>query len=315
MTSTCLQQSVAAAGAALVGALLFGSAPAHAHTVAAVWSASSDPPFLSGNQSSTTLARVITDSGLVHNSVNGIPFTFQGMAAADLRTGSLRTFAYADTVDSGFAAVPPQLPGGPFVGGTRIVDTRAIFEDTLTFAAPANVGGGVAVPVTIRMAVDGRFAGFYSHFDSKTFFTSGGGGSAVRSASAQYTWDGNQGPNASPIAIAVSTSVQSPYREPAQLHDLLFFTKLVTPGVPMYIHAEMTSTVTAGPYASGTVDFSHTAALAIEAPDGYTFTSSSGMLLAAPEPDTWLAMLVGLGMIVVTFRRDGASNWTARAMR
>lgn len=315
MTSTCLQQSVAAAGAALVGALLFGSAPAHAHTVAATWSASSDPPFLSGQEYSTTLARAIIDSGLVHNSVDGIPFTFQGMAAADLRTGSLRTFAYADTVDSGLAALPPQFPGGPFVDGTRIVDTRAILEDTLTFAAPANVGGGVAVPVTIRMAVDGRFAGFYSHFVSKTHLTSGGGGSGVRQASAEYTWDGNQGPNASPIAIAVSTSVQSPYRDPAQLHDLLSFTKLVTPGVPMYIHAEMTSTVIAGPYASGTIDFSHTAALSIEAPAGYTFTSESGALLAVPEPATWLAMLAGLGMIVVTFTRDGTNNWTARAMR
>jgi len=315
MTSTYPKRSETAYRMTLGGTLLLGWAAAQAHTIAATWSTSADPPGLSGGESSTTLARVIVDSGLVHTSVNGIPLTFQGMASADLRTGRLRTLAYADTVDSGLPAQPPQLPGGPVVDGTRIVQAHATFEDTLTFAAPAGTPVAGPVPVTIRMAVDGRFAGFYSHFNSKTIIMSGGGGSFTKTASAEYTWDGNQGPNASPIAIAVSTAIQSPYRDPAQLEDLLSFTKMVTPGVPLYVYADMKSTVTAGPYASGMIDFSHTATLSIEAPAGYTFTSESGMLLAVPEPATWVAMLAGLGLIASTSARDGARKCMARRLR
>jgi len=304
MVSTGLRRVLATGRAVAAGALLLACAPLHAHTISASWSAPSDPPFASGGDYSTTLARVIADSGLVHGSVAGIPLTFQAMASADLRTGRLRTLAYADTVDSGLPAVPPQVPGGPYVGGTRIVEAHATFEENLTFVALAGTTATGPVPVTIRMAVDGRFAGFYSHFHSKTFMMSGGGGSLVKSASAEYTWDGNQGPKASPIAVAVATTVQSPYRDPAELHDLLSFTKLVTPGVPIYIYANMMSTVTAGPYASGMIDFSHTATLSIEAPAGYTFASESGMLLAVPEPAQWMAMLAGLGVLLV---RRGSS--------
>ena len=54
----------------------------------------------------------------------------------------------------------------------------------------------------------------------------------------------------------------------------------------------------------GIADFSHTAQLSITAPNGVTWTSDSGQLLAVvPEPETYALFLTGLGLIGFITRR------------
>jgi len=60
---------------------------------------------------------------------------------------------------------------------------------------------------------------------------------------------------------------------------------------------------------TATMNFEHTAKLALTVPDGYTFTSESGMLLA-PEPSATLQALAacGAGLVVSRRKRFGATH-------
>ena len=57
------------------------------------------------------------------------------------------------------------------------------------------------------------------------------------------------------------------------------------------------------------MNFEHTATLALTLPDGYTFTSESGMLFAREPPATLQAFAAcGVGLVVARRRRCGAAR-------
>ena len=122
-------------------------------------------------------------------------------------------------------------------------------------------------------------------------------------------------------AMATATgTVTGLSTDPHQLHALLSVTAMAIPGSPIVLTGNATARAAAGPFASVTADFDHTATLSIEAPAGYVFTSQSGVLLTTPvpEPSSWWLLATGLIVLAAIrwrrqFRawRDPGRPWVA----
>lgn len=257
-----------------------------------------------------TRSRAVVDSGFVHTQIGNLMYwTWQAKASANLSTGTLRTYAYTDTTDSGAAAEPPMAGAG------WRTQAGASWSDAVTFAAPTNAPAGPPVPVTFKLDVRGNFAGFFSNLTSTSFLMVKGAKSQV-----DFAWDGRIGPNGSSDATATTLgTVTGLSVDPDQLHGLLAVTVVVKPGEAISVIGSSLSKAAAGPYASAIADFDHTATLSIEVPDGYTFTSHSGVLLSVPEPATWHSMIAGLVLLAaaVLGQRGGPQSgiFTRRPVR
>lgn len=266
--------------------------PAAATTVSANFFAFAPPgAYVDGDaDTSSTRARTIVDSGFVHTG----DWTWQAKASASLAAGSLRTYVFSDTTDSHLPAAPPSPFGGALSATT-------FFIDNLGLSAPANAVVGPPVPVTLRMNVSGSFAGFLSSMDNTSYLQVLASGALVKSQ-VDFSWEGREGPNGTIDATATTLgTVTNLSVDPHQLHALLSATVLVKPGDLVNVHAHMMSKSAAGTFASGTVDFDHTATLSIELPEGYTITSQSGVLLSAPVPEPATGALLLCGCIVLAF--------------
>ena len=267
--------------------------PAAAATVSADYFAFAPPngAYVDGDaDTSSTRARSVVDSGFVHSG----DWTWQAKASASLAAGSLRTYVFSDTTDSHL----PEAPPSPFGGA---LSASAFFIDNLSFAAPANAVTGPPVPVTLRMNVSGSFAGFLSTMESTSYLQVFAPGAFLKSQ-VDFSWEGRQGPNGTIDASATTLgTVTNLSVDPHQLHALLAATLLVKPGDLVNVHAHMLSKSAAGTFASGTVDFDHTATLSIELPEGYTFTSQSGVLLWAPVPEPATGVLLVGGCVGLAF--------------
>ena len=275
--------------------LIVTAAPAGAATVSAHYFAFEPEKhfFDGGDDTSSTRSRAVVDSGFVHVPIfNKGDWVYQAKAAAALTTGTLRIFAFSDTSDFHLPEAPPSL-----LGGYESLPS-ASFLDVVSFAAPVGAPGGAAVPVTVKLDVSGRFAGFFSNMENKTslqIFTPG----SLQKSQVEFIWSGREGPDGTPnpTATALGTVTNLAVIEPSQLHALLSVTVMAIPGNPISISAAMAATADAGIFASGLVGFDHTATLSIEAPPGFTFTSSSGVLLTAPVPVPAAVWMLGPGLV------------------
>lgn len=294
---------------ALLVTLATGTVPATAASVNASYFTFTDSgSFIDGDGDYwTTRSRAVVDSGFVHQPTGigliagGSPtdWTWHAKASANLATGTLRTYAFTDTTDSGAPEAPPD-PGH----GWRTQAT-ANWSDAVVFTAPA---GAAAAPAATTFSLDvrGNFAGFYSHMTNTSFLMVNGIKSQVA-----FAWDGRLGPNGAVDATATTLGTVTHLSvDPGQLHAVLEVTVMVTPGTAVSVLGSAISTAAAGPYASATSDFDHTATLSIHVPAGYTFASQSGVLLSVPEPATWLSMFAGLGMIAAALRRRHGDGGT-----
>lgn len=288
---------------ALLVALATIAAPARA-VVHASYSAVADNGLFidGGDDHPTTHSRAVVDSGFVHQQIGTLmDWTWQAKASADLSTGTLRTYTFSDTTDSGAAEEPPMAGHG------WRAQAQANWSDVVTFSALAPVPAGPPVPVTFKLDVRGNFAGFLSTMTSTSFLLVKGTKSQV-----DFAWDGRLGPNGSIDATATTLGTVTDLSvDPGQLHGLLSVTVAVKSGDAISVIGSALSKAAAGPYASATADFDHTATLSIEVPDGYTFTSNSGVLLSVPEPATWLSMMAGLGLLAMAVAGRRGGRWAA----
>lgn len=278
---------------------ILATPPAIAASVHAEYFAFADNgSFIDGDaDTSTTRFRAVVDSGFNTRPIFVIggrgDWTWQAKASSDLATGSLRTYAFSDTADPG---LPESLPSP---GGGWRSQSAATFSEAVTFVALPNVPVGPPVPITLRMAVDGRFMGFTSTMTNTTFLMVNGIKSQV-----DFQWNGNVGANATTDASATTIGTVTDLSvDPHQLHALLSVTVPVVPGHAISVLGQMFSKSAAGSFASATADFDHTAILSIELPPGYTFTSQSGVLLSVPEPGTFLPVAIGLLLVTCVARK------------
>lgn len=297
------------AAPAVLAALAAICTPAAAVTVYAGYFAYADNgSYIDGDTDTwATRSRAVVDSGFVHRRIgiagNATDWIWQAKASASLATGTLRTYAFSDTTDSGAAEEPPAAGHG------WRTQAQAQWSDAVTFAAPANAPAGPPLPITFRLDVRGSFAGFYASMTNTSFLMVNGTKSQL-----DFAWDGRLGPAGSDDATAATSgAVTSLSLDPRQLHGLLEVTVPVTPGTAISVIGSSLSKAAAGPYAISTSDFDHTATLSIEVPAGYTFTSQSGVLLSVPEPSAWYAMLAGLALIAAFAAPQGMRAKTAVA--
>ncbi len=286
---------------ALIVTLVVTCTPAVATVNASYFAFADNGLYIDGDGDySTTRSRAVVDSGFVHQPISagfGLPlsdWTWHAKASADLASGALRVYAFSDTTDSSAAEAPPAAGHG------WRTQAQANWSDAVTFVAPANAPAGVSIPITFKLDVRGSFAGFYASMTNTSFLMVNGTKSQV-----DFTWDGRLGPTGSiDAAVTTSGTVNGLSVEPRQLHGLLEVTVPVTPSIAISVIGSSLSKAAAGPYASATSDFDHTATLSIDLPAGYTYTSYSGVLLSVPEPSIWLSMLTGIALLAaVTARR------------
>lgn len=281
---------------ALIVTLATVSTPSAATVNASYFTFADNGGFIDGDGDySMTRSRAVVDSGFVHQPVHvdfsghTTDWVWQAKASASLATGTLRAYAFTDTTDSGAAEAPPA------VGGGWRTQATANWTDVVTFASPAQPPAGPPVPITFRLDVRGHFAGFYAAMTNSSYLMVNGTKSQV-----DFTWDGRLGPAGSIDATAATLgTVTGLSVDPHQLHGRLEVTAAVKPGDLITVSGYTFAKAAAGPYASATSDFDHTATLSIDMPSGYTFTSQSGVLLSVPEPSTWLSMLAGLGLVAM----------------
>ncbi|MFO1319657.1 MAG: hypothetical protein U1F52_08580 [Burkholderiales bacterium] len=268
-----------------IGAAAWLSSAANAATVQARYYV--DRPGEQGGQVllSHTLAEAAVDSGM-RSVAQG---DYRATARADLAGGKLGTSVFADARPS--AHVPY---------ASMLVTGDAYLDDFITLALPP---ASAPVPVTVVLAVDGAFDD-----DSTPVSTSASLLVNASRAEVTFDWAGSSGPGG-PVptaSVATTGTVTGVIDDPAGLHALLVDTVMVRPGQPVVISATLSSRTTTREGTWAFIDFSHTAALSIEAPPGISFTSGSGLLLTTPpvpEPATWQALLAGF------------AAWSAMALR
>lgn len=292
---------------ALAVTLATAFTPSAATVNASYFTFADNGAFIDGDGDfSTTRSRAVVDSGFVHQPVHvdfsghTTDWVWQAKASASLATGTLRAYTFTDTTDSGAAEAPPAAGGGWRTQAT------ANWTDVVTFASLAHPPAGPPVPITFRLDVRGRFAGFYATMTSSSYLMVNGTKSQV-----DFAWDGRLGPAGSIDATAATLgTVTGLSVDPHQLHGRLEVTVAVNPGDLIAVSGYTFAKAAAGPYASATSDFDHTATLSIDMPAGYTFTSQSGVLLSVPEPSTWLSMFAGLGLVamIAAGRRRGVGG-------
>jgi hypothetical protein len=205
-----------------------------------------------------------------------VNFAWDGFALADvdLFQGQLHAVA--------FASSPERDAGGSVIGTTG----HAIFSDTIKLhgAGPGQVGISLAVDGTMQSTGMGIFS-LYACFGTST-----GDIDPSTRAVCETRDNFNQGntfvgvPTA-PTDIVINLGGAQPIASEINVYAELL------------VHA-------ADGWNGGTaaMNFEHTAKLAVTVPEGYTFTSQSGMLLA-PEPSATLQALAACGAGLVVSRR------------
>jgi hypothetical protein len=165
------------------------------------------------------------------------------------------------------------------------IDTR--LADTVTF-----LGSG-STDVTFEMMVHGAYVAQMpgSAFSGRLVF---------RAGTAEAWMQMQNADPASPMAVfgKIITAVpEIDVRSNLPENTLVVFRVAVpvTSGVPLPVSALLQLQIEPMDTEIALANFNNTSTLAIHMPDGWTFTSQSGVLLAVPEPPAPLLMALGIG--------------------
>jgi len=221
------------------------------------------------------------------------------LGAAALDTGALKVAAT-------YKILQPEIY---WLSGTRNVEVLALFQDTVTFGGPT-----AKVPAKVKLQFDGSFnmtgsSGLgeirvtpslsLSNYGSlaagvdRLYNPSGISNGGVAQDKVSYEFVGTPG-----AGSFVNTSLTF-------VDGLLVLTAMVPRNTPITLNTQLNlvfDQLTPGVRAQA--DFSKTATLSIELPQGYSYTSASGKLLTAsavPEPSAFA--LMGLGLAALQIRR------------
>jgi hypothetical protein len=186
------------------------------------------------------------------------------VASASLRRGELSAYALA----SGGPIAGASIRLSVAVGGGRLRDTVTILGPTASFSTTVRVG----------LRVDGNLAGMSASFGSLVI----GGVQRIGCFSTDQ-----------------SATTCSSYVAPGPFAYDVFFDVPVSSTSPSFL---FTMNLNASAVEDGEADASSTAALYLQLPAGYSFTSDSGLLLVA-EPSVLALFGAGLAGTAIARRR------------
>ena len=210
------------------------------------------------------------------------------------------------SADIGTGELTAKATGQKFVVGENDIAASAVARavDTLTIEGP----GTQAIPVTFQMAVDG---------DLIVPDSANGVGRAFATVQALFGVDGvtetatlqrRRGYDASGVittdAVAGLGDWLGELPVAGNTFDLLLeFGAQIVPGTPFGFESELRAFAgTGGAVGTDAVsDFGNTGKFNIILPEGFSFTSESGVFLAGPvpEPQTWALLVCGLGCLAI----------------
>lgn len=189
------------------------------------------------------------------------------VASASLRRGEMSAYALASGGPISGASIRLSVA----VGGARLIDTLTIVGPTSSFSTTVRVG----------LRVDGNLAGMSGSFGSLTI------GGVQRFGC---------------FSTLQSATTCSSYVAAGPFAYDVFFDVPVSSTSPSFY---FTANLNASAVEDGEADASSTAALYLQLPAGYSFTSDSGILLVA-EPSVLALLGAGLaGILSARRRRSG----------
>jgi hypothetical protein len=215
------------------------------------------------------------------------PWDGYALADVDLLAGQLHAVAFAST--------PERAAGGTVVSTSG----QAIFADTISLhgEGPGELGLSLAVDGTMESTGPGVF------YLSACFGTSTGDVDPSTLADCETRDNFDQGNT----VVGVPTAPTDIALDFGGLRPLT--------SEPIHLYASLIVQAYDGWYGgTATMNFANTAQLAITLPEGYSFTSQSGMLLVDEPSATLQALAVcGAGLVVSCRRRGGAARDAAGA--
>jgi hypothetical protein len=220
---------------------------------------------------------VVSTSIASSPNLEGIGGAGYAEARADLTAGTLHAYA--------------SMLGGPTGDDSS---AAAEFYDSLIFTMPTGV---TSKTIRLNWLIDGSFQVGPSLGDS---FSGALVQTSVQLSPVAYEPSNPQ--EEGRLFYQGGPTTSGPF-ELSQHADIVIF-----PNITYYIKARLAvAAASLGNAPEAIADFSHTAALDFDLPDGVSFISGSGTLLsstsAVPEPASWAMTIVGLGLIGSAMRR------------
>ncbi len=221
------------------------------------------------------------------------------VSSANLLTGSLHGVA---TVTNNNASV---LPGFVAEAGARIDETLNLIllpnvPPPVTIVLPPGIPQGF-IPVTMVLHAEGIFSALSGNGSARGYFELANPGNLFKGGDYMLV---SCGVNCSAVNVFSSNFVPQfkiVKPAPSAWEVDLSLTYFVDPALPFNVHAKMTAQSSILDAGSATLDVSNTASIELRLPQGYGFTSSSGVFLSAisPVPETDAALLLSVGLLPV----------------
>jgi hypothetical protein len=223
------------------------------------------------------------------------------LSSAALDTGTLKVAATYESF----------TPGYYWLSGTRNSEVLALIQDTVTIGGP-----GAMAPATVKLQFDGVFnmtgSSGLGEIRISPFLELGGYGALSAGVDRLYNPSGISNGGVAQDQVSsefVGTPGAGSFLNTSLtfVDGLLVLTTMVPTNQAITLNMQLDlvfDQLTPGVRAAA--DFSHTATLSIELPQGYTYTSGSGVLLTAsavPEPGAFGLMALGLAALQIRRRQ------------
>ena len=204
--------------------------------------------------------------------------TYEANATANTNSGSLR--AATTLITQG------QRSNGLAAAGASVFDDLEFFGDGEVEITLVMIGGFTHIggPTLFKAQADLQLVGFGS-------------------SSVQVTYDKSQFGNGKVDYFTSSATLLGNPDEPSLVRATLTVRALVHTGTKAMLSAQLNLLTASGANSDASSHFDHTAQLAINLPEGVSFTSASGAFLSVPVPVPASLTSLALGGVVLATRR------------
>lgn len=258
-------------------ALALATGPAHA--LVEIWDGCCGTHLVADLSATASISQNLDE-------LSGLSGHYFAGAATDLAAGTVGGSITAFRSDSGGITGPLE------------VHTYSQVGDVLTFSGPAPV----VVEFTYRVSGSFGLLDLGGLYANSTFY-------AGTTRYFNILWGGGI---AEPTALYNSNAeLSNVSMDPLGLTGTMHIRTLVTPDVPISVGAILELKAVPARQEWAHVNFGHTGRIAVNLPEGYSFTSASGLFLTAPpvpEPPVWALWLAAAAACAAARRTRAAAR-------